>query len=143
MEQEEPTKEKKGLVGLITILMAIVLIFGILSSVQGLLAMVTMAGFGPLAPPLMSIIFGITLNIIILLAAIFLLVLFFKKSKKFPKLFLALLISHDVVMIALVFLSASAFNFTNIAESTLRVLITVAWIISVKKSERVQATFVN
>ena len=92
----------------------------------------------------------LVVSIFLIIAAIFLLYLFFKKSRRFPNLFIWFLIIQAVAAVAgtfktlFVFVGLSAL--TSLAfwlPTALVGLIVAAWAVSVKRSERMRLTFVN
>ena len=92
----------------------------------------------------------LVVSILLIIAAIFLLYFFFKKSRRFPKLFIWFLIVQAAAAVAGTFktlfilvgpsaLASSAFWL----PTALVALIVAAWVVSMKRSERIRLTFVN
>lgn len=92
----------------------------------------------------------LVVSILLMIAAISLLYFFFKKSSRFPKLFIWFLIIQGIFSVASTFklsfillgpsaLVSSAFWL----PAALIALIVAAWVVSVRRSERIQLTFVN
>ena len=87
---------------------------------------------------------------LLLIAAVFLLFPFFKKSRRFPKLFIWFLIIQAMFGVLSTFkslfillgpsaLASSAFWL----PTALVALVVAAWVVSMKRSERIRLTFVN
>ena len=92
----------------------------------------------------------LVVSILLLLAIFFLLYLFFKKSRRFPKLFIWFLIIQAAAAVAgtfkTLFILAGLSAATSLAfwlPTALVALIVAAWVVSVKRSERIRLTFVN
>lgn len=92
----------------------------------------------------------LVVSIFLIIAAIFLLYFFFKKSRRFPKLFIWFLIIQAAFSVASTFKSffvllglSALFDAVFWLPTALVALIVAAWIVSMKRSERMRLTFVN
>ena len=150
----EEGKSKQGLWGLITVFMAIVLLFGaggLISAISNISWMFAATLDGQ---TISLLIFENVASILIAAASIYLLVLFFKKSKKFPKHFtyfiiaaITLRVVGSVISLAVISksisLSSQVIMVAILQEMVLPLLFMFAWIISIPKSERIKQTFVH
>lgn len=163
-------KAKKGLSGFLPVIIAMFLVFSIYSNfitatslfavmhLTSEVAMDQVATEGLLLDVLsesreiqnnVSIV-RIVISISLLIAASFLIYLFFKKRRQFPKIFIWFLVVsalHGVMNFVGPFLiilgTAALFDVVLLLPIVLVALVVMLWIISIKRSERIRLTFVN